>query len=341
MSFIGTEGSFADGLADPFKAPELQYKFGPNGLQQNLAYVGPNGETNFVLPFDPSAVSPQLSSLGVAVRDVGMASQDWGDAAHGAMGHVLNWLVQGGAADALTQPGSRGLPPDVHAQLVALATGDGPYVPQTVAATGGYGALVSVPSFALEVYGAVEGASGLAAFGNTGGLTSVGDVVVTNPLVDAETAALQRIAANNAVDGGSAARMARIDELSGANYQRLLGNAIDNQEYVYRYLSEKGLSTSTQYGSLRGYTTTEFSTSSAEVANGAQILPEWGVPVYGVRIPVSDLNGFSVARPMGNTATTGWEAFTNSYPSAGSGGWPQFLINQIPLDPANIFKLNP
>ena len=90
-------------------------------------------------------------------------------------------------------------------------------------------------------------------------------MTATNPLVDAETAALQRIAANNAVDGGSAARMARIDELAGANYQRLLGNAIDNQQYVYRYLSESGLSTSAQYGSLRGYTTTEFSTDRKSV----------------------------------------------------------------------------
>lgn len=69
---------------------------------------------------------------------------------------------------------------------------------------------------------------------------SFGDVGATNPLVDAETAALQRIAANNTVDGGSAARMARIDGLAGANYQRVLSDAIDNQEYVYRYLSEKG-----------------------------------------------------------------------------------------------------
>ncbi|MEJ2802351.1 hypothetical protein WAE61_10750 [Comamonadaceae bacterium PP-2] len=136
-------------------------------------------------------------------------------------------------------------------------------------------------------------------------------------------------------------RLARIDELSGANYQRRIGEAIDNQEYVYRYLSETGLSDSTRYGTLRGYTTTELSTSSADVARGAQILPEWGIPKYGVKIPVSDMNGFSIARPMGGKSPIGWEPFTNSYPSAGSGGWSQFLLNEIAFNQANVFKLNP
>ena len=81
--------------------------------------------------------------------------------------------------------------------------------------------------------------------------------------------------------------------------------------------------------------------SSAEVANGAQILPEWGIPQYGVKIPVSELNGFSVARPMGGKSTFGWEPYTNSYPAAGSGGWPQFLLNEVPFNPANVFRLNP
>ena len=96
-----------------------------------------------------------------------------------------------------------------------------------------------------------------------------------------------------------------------------------------------------RYGTLRGYTTTEFSTSSAEVAHGAQILPEWGVPAYRVEIPVSDLNGFSVARPMGNKASIGWEPFTRSYPAAGPGGWTQFLLNEVSFNAKNVFKLNP
>lgn len=136
-------------------------------------------------------------------------------------------------------------------------------------------------------------------------------------------------------------RATRIDELSGLNYERRIGEAINNQEYVFRYLSEDGLNTSLRYGSVRGYTTTEFSHSSSAVADGAQILPEWGVPKYGVAIPVNKLNGFSVARPMGNRATVGWEAFTNSYPQAGAGGWSQFLINEVSIDQTYIFRLKP
>ena len=64
--------------------------------------------------------------------------------------------------------------------------------------------------------------------------------------------------------------------------------------------------------------------SSAEVANGVQILPEWGIPQYGVKIPVSELNGFSVARPMGGKSTLGWEPYANSYPAAVSAGGPNF-----------------
>lgn len=58
-------------------------------------------------------------------------------------------------------------------------------------------------------------------------------------------------------------------------------------------------------------------------------------------IPVDKLNGFSIARPMGNKATTGWEAFTNSYPQAGAGGWSQFLIDPVPVDKVHIFRLKP
>lgn len=136
-------------------------------------------------------------------------------------------------------------------------------------------------------------------------------------------------------------RRARIDELSGANYERRIGELIDGQEYVFRYLSEEGLEKSFKYGTIRGYTTTEFSHSSQVVAEGAQILPEWGIPKYGVAIPVSKLNGFNVARPMGGKATSGWEMFTNSYPEAGRGGFSQFEINAVPIDQTFIFRLKP
>jgi len=136
-------------------------------------------------------------------------------------------------------------------------------------------------------------------------------------------------------------RTARIDELSRLNYERRIGEAIDNQEYVFRYLSADSLASSLRYGTVRGYTTTEFSHSSSIVASRAQVLPAWGVPEYGVAIPVDKLNGFSIARPMGNKATTGWEAFTNSYPQAGAGGWSQFLIDPVPVDKVHIFRLKP
>lgn len=135
--------------------------------------------------------------------------------------------------------------------------------------------------------------------------------------------------------------MARIDEISRTNYEARLGEAINNQDYVFRYLSEDSLNTSLQFGTVRGYTTTEFTHSSSIAADGAQILPQWGVPQYGVAIPVNKLNGFSLARPMGNKASVGWEPYTNSYPSAGSGGFSQFSIKDVPIDQTYIFRLKP
>jgi len=107
------------------------------------------------------------------------------------------------------------------------------------------------------------------------------------------------------------------------------------------FSSESGLNRDLSNGNIRGYTSTEFSYSSQAVANGAQVKPEWGIPEYGVAIPVDKLNGFNLARPNGNKASSGWEVFTNSYPEAGSGGWSQFLINEVPIDQTYIFKLKP
>ena len=81
--------------------------------------------------------------------------------------------------------------------------------------------------------------------------------------------------------------------------------------------------------------------------SGAQIFEQWpGAPYtgpvkYGVAIPVSKLNGFSVARPMGGAAVSGWEVFANSYPKAGAGHFSQFLINPVPLNDVFIFTLKP
>ena len=136
-------------------------------------------------------------------------------------------------------------------------------------------------------------------------------------------------------------RVARIDELSEQNYMRYLSKSINSQDYVFRYLSEEGLNQTLKTGEIRGYSTTMFSSSTKEAAKGLQILPEWGEPQYGVAIPTNKLNGFQLARPSGNTGSIGWEPFTNSYPSAGAGGWTQFLIKPVNVDNVYIYKMQP
>lgn len=142
-------------------------------------------------------------------------------------------------------------------------------------------------------------------------------------------------------------RQQRIDELTRQNYERRLNEMINSQEYVFRYLTEDSLAASLRYGSVRGYTTTTFSSSTREIIRGAQ-LKDWAgkggdewIPRYGVAIPTSKLNGFQVPRPFGNSGTEGWEAFTNSYPEAGPGGWSQFLMNGVPIEDVHIFSLRP
>ncbi len=142
-------------------------------------------------------------------------------------------------------------------------------------------------------------------------------------------------------------RVARIDELAGANYERRLTEMLNGQDYVFRYMTESGLQTSMKYGSVRGYTTTNFSHSSSEIMQGAQILEQWpggphlGPVRYGAAIPVKKLNGSTLARPNGNSATSGWELFTSSYPEAGKGGFSQFLIDSVPLEDVHLFTLKP
>lgn len=102
-----------------------------------------------------------------------------------------------------------------------------------------------------------------------------------------------------------------------------------------------------EYGSVRGYTTTNFSHSSSEIMDGTQILEQWlggphlGSVRYGAAIPVDKLRGVSIVRPMENSATSGWELFTNSYPEAGKGGFSQFLIDSVPIEDVKLFTLEP
>ncbi|WP_104040582.1 hypothetical protein [Vibrio hyugaensis] len=135
--------------------------------------------------------------------------------------------------------------------------------------------------------------------------------------------------------------LGRIDTLSQQNYERRLDEMINSQTHVFRYLSEDSLAASQKFGTVRGYTTTEFSHSTRDVMVGAQIKPEWSEPKYGVAIPTNELKGYKLARPDGDTKQFGWEMFTNSYPEAGSGGWSQFLIDPVPIEKTHIFKLKP
>lgn len=113
------------------------------------------------------------------------------------------------------------------------------------------------------------------------------------------------------------------------NVFRTLG--FPNTTNLNRYLSEDGLNASLRYGTVRGYTSTEFSHSSSAVARGAQIKPEWGQPAYGVAIPSDKVSGFSVARPFGNTGNKGWEVNTNSIACRQKSCWGALLDRAHPL----------
>jgi hypothetical protein len=142
-------------------------------------------------------------------------------------------------------------------------------------------------------------------------------------------------------------RALRLDELSEANYLRLLNEKLAGQEYVFRYLTNRGLASSYRHNGVQGYTTLEFTASASEVARRAQILADWNNPAlgpatnirYGVAIPVTKLRKYRLARPFGDQADVGWEFTTYAYPEAGPGGWTQFLIDSVPLDEVFIFTL--
>ena len=136
-------------------------------------------------------------------------------------------------------------------------------------------------------------------------------------------------------------RMARIDKLSMKNYERRGWELIKEHGYANRYLSEDGLNSSKRFGTVRGYSTTIDSDSSAEVTRRAQIDPRWGTPKYRTVIPADSINGIRIARPFGDTGLYGWEFFTNSYPEVGPGGWPQFIIEDVSLDDVQIMELKP
>lgn len=133
----------------------------------------------------------------------------------------------------------------------------------------------------------------------------------------------------------SADRMAMIDRLAYANYERRVNEMLAKQEYIYRYVTNENLNNMLVNGSVRGYSTTFFSHSSAEIMGRAQLDSAWygghGVEAL-IAIPTKDITGFKLARPMGGKATIGWEVFTNSYPQLGQGKIPQFIIDSVPME---------
>lgn len=163
------------------------------------------------------------------------------------------------------------------------------------------------------------------------GMLDVGAVGASNPLVDSEVNALRRIAVNNSIDTGSAARMARIDELTTANYNRLLQNDLSGSDYAYRAVPENMLDIYQAQGSISGlggsptYFSFEDGESPLQQKFGAQLLDE---PQVLLKIPTSELVNPTVPRPFGYEpvpTTTGREYFVNSYPQYGAGGFRQFI----------------
>jgi hypothetical protein len=157
------------------------------------------------------------------------------------------------------------------------------------------------------------------------------DSVTNSALVDSEVSALRRIAANNSVDTGSAARMARIDELTTANYNRLLQNDLAGADYVYRAVPENMLDIYRAQGGISGrggsptYFSLEGGASPLQQKLGAQLLDE---PQVLLRVPTSELVGPAVPRPFGYNSipqTIGREYFVNSYPQYGAGGFRQLI----------------
>jgi hypothetical protein len=155
--------------------------------------------------------------------------------------------------------------------------------------------------------------------------------VPSGAFIDAEVSALRRIAANNSVDTGSAARMTRIDELATANYNRILQNDLAGADYVYRAVSEKTLDIYRAQGSISGrggsptYFSLEGGASPLQQKLGAQLLDE---PQVLLKIPVSELVNPAVPRPFGYgsvSPTIGREYFVNSSPQYGAVGFRQFV----------------
>ena len=145
----------------------------------------------------------------------------------------------------------------------------------------------------------------------------------------------------------SAERMARIDELAGSNYNRLLAQDLSNQEFVYRLVKSSDLRHYEAAGAISGRagSPTYFALDTADSIPahmlGAQMKPAGYDTV--LRIPVTELVNPAVPRPFGyapvsSRPNVGWEYFTNSYPEFGSGGFRQFEATTRSYSPAWIVQ---
>lgn len=79
----------------------------------------------------------------------------------------------------------------------------------------------------------IQTEAGKAQLGTTPQALSEAVTGANSATVTSETSALQRIAANNKVETSSSVRMARIDELSQANWGRRIDEMINSQDYVF------------------------------------------------------------------------------------------------------------
>jgi hypothetical protein len=149
-----------------------------------------------------------------------------------------------------------------------------------------------------------------------------------NSAIAREAAALSRIATNNLDNSASVLRMARIDELAGANYQRILSRDLSSTEYVYRGVSQEMVDIYKMQNAVSGrsglptYFSLDVGGTPSLHALGAQ-MPK--APEVMLRIPRAELVEPFVPRPLYGTASTGREYFANSYPSWGHGGYRQFM----------------
>jgi RHS repeat-associated protein len=117
----------------------------------------------------------------------------------------------------------------------------------------------------------------------------------------------------------------------GLELQSELDSIISQQDYVYRATNMRTVDIYRQNNAISGrsggtYMTTDYVGLDPKVLmDRGQVFEEWGEPEVLLRIPTRALKSATVPRPLGESLSTGWEPFTEFYPTAGSGGIRQFM----------------